>query len=164
MNPPAWFYGATAIGIPAVFALSCVGVWWIGSGVCADSVAALGFDFDEVLMVCMGLAAAAYVALDFKRERETAAYLIELVGKVERLNTIVGESNPHTLAERVASLESALETFDPSEVRERVATLEARIDHKPITQTRAKGKFVSPQALQDEIDSLRAELAKKAST
>lgn len=146
----------SAIALALALALACA--WWLSSGACAD---ALGFDFDEVLMICTALAAAGYAIAEWRRISRLDESALEICERIGALEAATGSHNPLTIAERVASIESAIETFDPVEIRERLATFEARIDHKPITQTRAKGgKFASPQTMQDEIDRLTAELAR----
>lgn len=89
--------------------------WWLFES--------LGFDFDEVLMVCMGLAAAAYVTLDFKRERETTAYLVQLHEDLGRIKTMVGWDLPHSISERIAKLEAVA----PEGIAEKLAAVDARV-------------------------------------
>ncbi len=84
------------------------------------AIGALGFDFDEVLMICTGLAALAYVVVDFKRERETQAYLVALHEDLGRIKTMVGWDLPRSLGERV----TVLETRVPDDLPERLASIE----------------------------------------
>ncbi len=102
----------------------------------------LGFDFDEIMMIAMGFAGLAYVIADLKRERRLDQFAVAICEDIGELKAATGSHAPHTIAERVASIESALETFDPMDMRERLRELEARADFKPWTATRRKdGKF-----------------------
>ena len=162
----------------AAFALAlvCWIVLFVDAGLHPWSLLrALGFDWDEILMICTAFGALAYVIMEWRRVSRLDEYALAFEQRLAELEGRTGAHNPISLAERVAAVEAERATFDPAEVRatlashearldivERLATVEARLDHKPVTQTRAKGgKFASPSALQDEIDRLRAELAKR---
>ncbi len=81
---------------------------------------ALGFDWDEIVMICMGFAAFAYVVMDFKRDREIMEHLIEVKSELANLRSVCGEGSPHPLNERVA----ALEVRCPEDMLSRVIALE----------------------------------------
>ncbi len=131
----------------------------------AFRVVALGFDWDEILMLCTALGAAAYIVMEWRRVSRLDEYALDFAERMGAVEAAIGGHNPHSIDARVAAIESALETFDPVEMRERMATVESRIDHKPITLTRCRGgKFASPQAMLDEIERLTAELAKRGTT
>jgi len=92
---------------------------------------AVAFDYDEVLMICMGFAAFAYVVLDFKREKRTELYVLELVERVARLEANSDDSV--TLESRLVQLEAAAARDERLEERisnmaERVAVLETKLD------------------------------------
>lgn len=82
---------------------------------------AFNFDYDEVLMLCMGLAATAYVILDFRREKRMellTAELIDRVAKVEAQATWDDrlEERVAGYAERIAVLETRLDEWaEPAE-------------------------------------------------
>lgn len=124
---------------------------------------ALGFDFDEVLMICTALAASTVLVLEWRRVSRLDEWAMTLASQQaahdERLRVVEARVD---YGERIVAIEHAIGFSREDSISERLATIEARIDHKPITQTRGKGgKFASPQAMQDEIDALRAELAKR---
>lgn len=87
------------------------------------SFGALGFDFDEVLMICTGLAAIAYVITDYKRDRDMHATMMTLHEDLGRIKTMVGWDLPHALSERVAKLEAVA----PEGLAERIAGIEERV-------------------------------------
>lgn len=88
-----------------------------------EHVAALGFDFDEVLMVCTGLAAIAWVITDYKRDRDLQSTMHTLHEDLGRIKTMVGWDLPHSLSERVAKLEAVA----PEGIAERIAGIEERM-------------------------------------
>jgi hypothetical protein len=85
------------------------------------------FEWDELLMLCMGFAGIAYIVADFKRERALEEIALQF-------------------SERLARLETVVSGFDDRRVDElitRLATVEARIDYQPVHATvrRRDGKF-----------------------
>jgi hypothetical protein len=118
----------------------------------------LGFDFDEVLMVCMGLAAAAYVTLDFKRERETTAYLVQLHEDLGRIKTMVGWDLPHSLSERVR----ALEAVAPEGLAERIAAVEQRVPDDAASRLAVLEDDTSYDRLVERVDALEKKQRKPA--
>lgn len=165
------------------FALWLLGIRILWSLV---TIRMMGWDWDEVLMLAMGFAGVAYIIVDLKRERRLDQFAIAICEDISMLKQVLGNGHPYPLNERVARLEAilpediearlcglendedlsalekrvaAMETqFEQVEVLEKVAAIEARLDHKPVTQTRHRGKFASATALQEEIETLRAKI------
>lgn len=91
----------------------------------------LEFGWDEVLMVCMGLAAAMVVYLDHRRSSETEDVLREQEGRLSRLEANSDDSV--ALEGRLSRVEAHVEVGERHEERlantqERVARLELRLD------------------------------------
>ena len=147
----------TRVLAAAAFVFACV--------LASTSHDATGFDFDEIMMIAMGFAGLAYIVADLKRERRLDADATAIASRLGAIESAIEAHNPSTIASRISAVEARTDALDwrddMLELVRKVGEIEARIDHKPITQTRSKGKFVSPQSLQDEIDSLRAELARR---
>jgi hypothetical protein len=113
-----------------------------------------GWDWDEVLMLCMGFAGLAYIVVDQVRTSKLDNYadnFDERLTKLELVWAYAAEDADLTalaahvdrVAERLATAMERLAEDCASELGERVATLEARADFKPWTQTRRKknGQF-----------------------
>lgn len=110
-------------GEAIAFTLCCaplLAVWWL---LYYDVVTALGFDFDEVLMICTGLAAIAWVVSEYKRDRDLQSTMYVLHEDLGRIKTMVGWDLPHSLSERVAKLEAVA----PEGLAERIAGIEERV-------------------------------------
>ncbi len=94
---------------------------------------------DAELLIVFAMAAAGVWAMiaEARAHRRDADERIELHARIAEL----AGADPAALRERLAELTEIVACL-----RERTATLEARIDHRPITQTRAKdGKFTKTQ-------------------
>lgn len=86
-----------------------------------------GFDFDEVLMVCTGLAAAAWVIMEFRRGQNVDDVLRDIFERVVRLEANSDDSV--ALEARLQRLEATAENHERIEERlsayaERIAVLE----------------------------------------
>lgn len=89
----------------------------------AAAVSTFGFDWDELMMLCMGAAGIAYIIGDFKRERRLDDLAVSLSERVARLEALAVDSpNQHDLAARISRVETKVE------FAERLATLEAKAD------------------------------------
>lgn len=64
---------------------------------------ALGFDWDEILMVCTAVAAAAYVIMEFRSSTDLAE-------RVRHLETVIDGRMP--INERIAILETRMDAYE----------------------------------------------------
>lgn len=144
---PVWCTLRITIYRRALIGATFVWACWASA---AASTVATGFDFDEVLMICTGLAALAYVVVDFKRERETQAYLVSLHEDLGRIKTMVGWDLPHSLSERVARLEAV----QPEGLAERVAAVEQRVPEDAAARLAVLEDDTSYDRLLERVDVL----------
>ena len=91
----------------------------------------LGFDFDEILMICTGLAAVAWVIFDYKREKDQTHVLLEHESRLSRMEATVVDNIQ--VEQRIAALEVKAELEERLEERisgyaERIAILETRLE------------------------------------
>lgn len=129
---------------------------WLYFGCAAGSAVATGFDFDEVLMICTGLAAIAYVITDYKRDRDMHATMMTLHEDLGRIKTMVGWDLPHSLSERVAKLEAVA----PEGLAERIAGIEQRVPENAEARLSVLEDDATIERLTERIDALERRAAK----
>ena len=106
-------------------------LWWVITG----------FDYDELLMVCMGFAAAAYVLVDYRRERKLDAIAIE---HAERLTALEANNDDSIALEgRLRTVEIRTERDERIEERiaayaERVAVLETQMAELEVPEEKSR--------------------------
>lgn len=94
----------------------------------------LEFGYEEVFMICCGLAAATTLVLDYRRDKQTAGVVMELVERIARLEANADDSV--TLEARLVHLEAAVQRDEYLNERiagygERIAVLEVKYDNIP---------------------------------
>lgn len=116
------------------------------------------FDAEIVLVLAMGAGGVYTMWAEGRAHRREMSEMRALAERIATVETAIGSAAPHSIAERVSSLEGAadeapdtIELFERvakleagRDIAERMAVLEARADHQPWKHTRRKdGKFAS---------------------
>lgn len=94
------------------------------------------FEWEELLMVLMGFAAMAYIVVEYKRERADRYTLMEIVGRLARLEANSDDSV--ALEGRLAALEAAAAVSERHE--ERLAGLQERTGRLELFWDIARGR------------------------
>lgn len=122
----------------------------------AVSTVITGFDFDEVLMICTGLAAIAWVVTDYKRDRDLQSTMHVLHEDLGRIKTMVGWDLPHSLSERVAKLEAVA----PEGLAERIAGIEQRVPENAESRLAVLEDDTSYDRIVERIEALEKRATK----
>lgn len=98
---------------------------------------ALGFDWDEFLMICMGLAGVAGMYFDHKKGRHLDDFAVDIVNRLATLE-VWYSTIPSNVMDRLHTIETNLEVVNRvSSLNERLARIEATL---AVTEETSEGE------------------------